>query len=115
MGDLGALQSEPRREQIERVILLLKISAAAFVQVRDVTGDGVGGMGMGMGGGGLVDKGWRDGLLRACGGLRAQQVNGCGPERRNTGFTLHSEARRGRQIRTKGHPQLPRFGSLHIQ
>lgn len=40
MGDLGALQSEPRREQIERVILLLKLSVAAFVQVRDVTRDG---------------------------------------------------------------------------
>lgn len=40
MGDLGALQSEPRSAQIERVILLLKLSAAAFVQVRDVTEDG---------------------------------------------------------------------------
>lgn len=43
MGDLDALQSEPRRAQIERVILLLKPSAIAFVQVRDVTGDGMGG------------------------------------------------------------------------
>lgn len=43
MGDLDALQSEPRRAQIERVILLLKPSAIAFVQVRDVTGDGIGG------------------------------------------------------------------------
>lgn len=43
MGDLDALQSEPRRAQIERVILLLKPSAAAFVQVRDVTEDGRGG------------------------------------------------------------------------
>lgn len=42
MGDLGALQSEPRSAQIERVILLLKLSAAAFVQVRDVTEDGGG-------------------------------------------------------------------------
>lgn len=52
MGDLGALQSEPRREQIERVILLLKLSAAAFVQVRDVTRDG-------------GDGGWGNGVLRA--------------------------------------------------
>lgn len=98
MGDLGALQSEPRREQIERVILLLKLSAAAFVQVRDVTGDG-GGTGAG-----------ESGSL----GLRAQQVNGCGPDRRNTGFNLKSEARRGRRIRAKGHPQAPRLGPLHI-
>lgn len=41
MGDLGALQSEPRRAQIERVILLLKLSAAAFVQVG--VGEGGGG------------------------------------------------------------------------
>lgn len=45
MGDPGALQSEPRSAQIERVILLLKLSAAAFVQVRDVTEDGGGGLG----------------------------------------------------------------------
>lgn len=49
MGDLAALQSEPRREQIERVILLLKLSAAAFVQVGDVTGDGGRGGGTGAG------------------------------------------------------------------
>lgn len=60
MGDLGALQSEPRREQIERVILLLKLSAAAFVQVSDVTRDREDG----------EDGGWRN-------GLRAQQVNDC--------------------------------------
>lgn len=93
MGDLGALQSEPRREQIERVILLLKLSAAAFVQVRDVTGN-VGGVG----------GSWRNG--GAWGLLRAQQVNGCGPDRRNTGFNLNGEARRGRRIKAQGHPQL---------
>lgn len=59
MGDLGALQSEPRREQTERVILLLKLSAAAFVQVRDMTGDG--GTGGRVGGVG----GWRNGVLWA--------------------------------------------------
>lgn len=73
MGDLGALQSEPRREQIERVILLLKLSAAAFVQVRDVTGDG-GGWGEATG----RDGGWRIGVLGAQGSagkrLRSRQA-----------------------------------------
>lgn len=44
IGDLSALQSEPCRVQIERVILLLKLSAApqmAFVQARDMFGDRV--------------------------------------------------------------------------
>lgn len=44
IGDLNALQSEPCRAQIERVILLLKLSAApqmAFVQARDMLGDQV--------------------------------------------------------------------------
>lgn len=56
MGDLGALQSESRREQIERVILLLKLSAAAFVQVRDVSGDGGGDGGRMEGGWGLEER-----------------------------------------------------------
>lgn len=44
IGDLNALQSEPCRVQIERVILLLKLSAApqmAFVRARDMLGDRV--------------------------------------------------------------------------
>ncbi len=43
-GDLNALQSEPCRVQTERVILLLKLSAApqmAFVWARDMLGDRV--------------------------------------------------------------------------
>lgn len=75
MGDLAALQSEPRREQTERVILLLHLSAAAFVQVRNVTGDrGAGRVG---GVGGLEKRGpW--GSLRAQGSagkrLRSRQA-----------------------------------------
>lgn len=44
IGDLNALQSEPCRVQIERVILLLQLSAApqmAFVWARDMLGDRV--------------------------------------------------------------------------
>ena len=44
IGDLSALQSEPCRVQIERVILLLKLSAApqmAFVPARDMLRDRV--------------------------------------------------------------------------
>lgn len=44
IGDLSALQSEPCRVQIERVILLLKLSVApqmAFVRARDMFGDRV--------------------------------------------------------------------------
>lgn len=100
MGDLAAPQSEPRREQIERVILLLKLSAAAFVQVGDVAGGG---------GRGLEKRG-------PPGSLRAQGSAGKQLRSRQAKRWLQSEQRSetwGR-TRAKGHPQLPRLGSLHI-